>query len=89
VQRERDRVAVLQSLRCVDDVIVFDEDTPEAALDRVRPDVFVKGGDYVATDLPERRVMEQWNGTVVTVPYLAGRSTTSILDRPRGGNDVG
>jgi rfaE bifunctional protein nucleotidyltransferase chain/domain/rfaE bifunctional protein kinase chain/domain len=82
VQHQNDRVTVLRSLRCVDEVIVFDEDTPTAVLEMVRPDVFVKGGDYVGADLPERAVMDKWNGAVVTVPYLTGRSTTSILDRP-------
>ncbi len=81
VQRAEDRAAVLSSLGCVDEVIVFDDDTPVGALTSVRPDIFVKGGDYTGMVLPETSVMAQWGGVVVTVPFMAGRSTTSILRR--------
>jgi D-beta-D-heptose 7-phosphate kinase / D-beta-D-heptose 1-phosphate adenosyltransferase len=88
-QRAGDREAVLRSLGCVDDVIVFDDDTPISALQRLRPDVFVKGGDYVAAELPESGVVARWGGIVVTVPYLAGHSSTRILERiPSGGPHV-
>jgi rfaE bifunctional protein nucleotidyltransferase chain/domain/rfaE bifunctional protein kinase chain/domain len=89
LQHEGDRAAVLRSLSCVDDVVVFDEDTPVAALDRLRPEVFVKGGDYAAADLPEAAAMAAWDGTVVTLPFLSGRSTTRLLQLARGGGDVG
>jgi D-beta-D-heptose 7-phosphate kinase / D-beta-D-heptose 1-phosphate adenosyltransferase len=80
VQQLEDRVAVLRSLGCVDDVVTFDEDTPVAALRRLRPHVFVKGGDYAAETLPESEVLAHWGGAVVTVPFLPGRSTTRILE---------
>lgn len=80
-QRCEDRVAVLRSLACVDEVVVFSEDTPVATLRRLRPDVFVKGGDYDAATMPETDAVAEWGGVVVTVPYLAGRSTTEILGR--------
>lgn len=76
---EADRAAVLDSLDCVDGVVVFDDDTPREVLQRVRPDVYVKGGDYAFADLPERALVESWGGEVVLVPYLDGRSTTAIL----------
>jgi D-beta-D-heptose 7-phosphate kinase / D-beta-D-heptose 1-phosphate adenosyltransferase len=79
LQPAADRESVLRSLRFVDDVIVFDDDTPTPTLQRLRPDIFVKGGDYTAADLPEARAIAAWNGTVVTVPYLPGRSTTSLI----------
>lgn len=88
VQDEHDRAAVLQSLSCVDDVVVFDEDTPVEALRRLRPQVFVKGGDYSSADLPEAEVLAEWGGTVVTVPFLAGRSTTGLLQRIDGNGAV-
>jgi rfaE bifunctional protein nucleotidyltransferase chain/domain len=75
-----DRVRVLAALDCVDAVVVFDEDTPEQALARVRPDVWAKGGDYSPEDLPERSVLEQWGGQAVLLPYVAGRSTTRMLE---------
>jgi rfaE bifunctional protein nucleotidyltransferase chain/domain len=89
LQLEADRATVLRSLGCVDEVVVFDEDTPVDALDRLRPMVFVKGGDYAAADLPEEAAMAAWNGTVVTLPFLSGRSTTRLLQLARGGADVG
>jgi bifunctional ADP-heptose synthase (sugar kinase/adenylyltransferase) len=81
VHHERDRVAALRALRDVDEVLLFDEDTPERALRQLRPQVFVKGGDYTAGTLPEAAVMSEWGGAAVTVPYLPGHSTTRILDR--------
>jgi rfaE bifunctional protein nucleotidyltransferase chain/domain/rfaE bifunctional protein kinase chain/domain len=77
---EQDRAAVLAALAAVDAVLIFDEDTPEAVLERLRPDVFAKGGDYATAELPERRLLATWGGEVVLLPYLAGRSTSSLLE---------
>ncbi len=77
---ERDRVQVLQALGAVDAVTVFGEDTPQAVLDALRPDVWVKGGDYAASALPEAQQLAGWGGQVVVVPYLAGRSTTQLVE---------
>jgi D-beta-D-heptose 7-phosphate kinase/D-beta-D-heptose 1-phosphate adenosyltransferase len=74
-----DRGAVLAALACVDAVVVFDEDTPETALERLRPDIFAKGGDYAVGNLPETATMARWGGQVVILPYVEGRSTTNLL----------
>jgi rfaE bifunctional protein nucleotidyltransferase chain/domain len=74
-----DRSAVLRALRCVDAVLVFDEDTPAEALERLRPDVWAKGGDYAGRELPESTVIERWGGQVVVVPFLDGRSSTRLI----------
>jgi rfaE bifunctional protein nucleotidyltransferase chain/domain len=79
-----DRAAVLRGLGCVDAVTVFEEDEPSAALRRLRPDVWAKGGDYAVADLPERAVLEEWGGQAVIVPYVAGRSTTRMIEVARG-----
>ncbi len=79
LQSQDDRAAVLRSLGSVDDVIVFEEDTPVAALEALRPDVFVKGGDYTVADLPEAAALRRWGGNAVVVPYLPGRSTTRLV----------
>jgi rfaE bifunctional protein nucleotidyltransferase chain/domain/rfaE bifunctional protein kinase chain/domain len=76
---ELDRAAVLLGLACVDAVTVFDEDTPEAILATLRPDVWAKGGDYAVEDLPEAPLVASWGGQAVILPYLAGRSTTRLL----------
>lgn len=75
-----DREAVLRSLAPVDAVEIFDEPTPEAVLRRLRPDVWVKGGDYGGSELPESPQLAEWGGQTVVVPYVPGRSTTRIAD---------
>jgi rfaE bifunctional protein nucleotidyltransferase chain/domain len=76
---EHDRAELLKALECVDAVLVFDEDTPEQALRRLRPQLWVKGGDYRGAALPEERVLRGWNGRAVLVPFLEGRSTTRLI----------
>ncbi|GAB3618064.1 D-glycero-beta-D-manno-heptose 1-phosphate adenylyltransferase [Okibacterium endophyticum] len=78
IMNEHDRVDLLLALECVDAVVVFDEDTPEAVIRRLEPDLWVKGGDYVADDLPEAAILAEWGGTAVTVPYYPGRSSTAL-----------
>jgi bifunctional ADP-heptose synthase (sugar kinase/adenylyltransferase) len=58
---------------------VFDADTPVRALEKLRPHVFAKGGDYAIDDLPEARALARFGGQVVVLPYLAGRSTTHLM----------
>lgn len=77
---QEDRAELLLALECVDAVMVFDEDTPEAVLDRLRPDIWVKGGDYKGARLPEAELVESWGGSCVTVPYHPARSTTGLAD---------
>ena len=62
----------------VDAVMVFAEDTPGAALHRIRPDIWVKGGDYDGQDLPEAGLLATWGGRRSPFPYLSGRSTTRL-----------
>ncbi|PWW66951.1 D-glycero-beta-D-manno-heptose 1-phosphate adenylyltransferase [Actinokineospora spheciospongiae] len=81
VTTQDDRVEVLSALGCVDEVVVFDERTPEQVLGVLRPDVWVKGGDYSAETLPEADLVAGWGGRTVVVPYHSGRSTTGILTR--------
>jgi bifunctional ADP-heptose synthase (sugar kinase/adenylyltransferase) len=71
---------VLRALQCVDEVAVFDEDTPVQALERLRPHLFAKGGDYSVADLPEADALAAWGGRAVTLPFVAGRSTTRLIE---------
>jgi rfaE bifunctional protein nucleotidyltransferase chain/domain/rfaE bifunctional protein kinase chain/domain len=80
---ERDRAAVLAALRCVDAVAVFDEDDPRAILRELRPHIWAKGGDYSLADLPEAETLAEWGGRAVLVPYVAGRSTTRLIEVAR------
>ncbi|MFD8594282.1 D-glycero-beta-D-manno-heptose 1-phosphate adenylyltransferase [Kitasatospora sp. NPDC059646] len=76
-----DRASVLAGLGCVDAVAVFEEDTPHAVLRELRPDVWVKGGDYTVEALPEAEVLAEWGGHALVLPYLSGRSTTALAER--------
>ena len=76
-----DRARVLEALDCVDAVVVFDEDDPREVLEALRPDVWAKGGDYGGRPLPETDVVRSAGGRVVLLPYLDGRSTSSIIER--------
>ena len=78
INHQVDRAEQLAALRCVDAVAVFDTDTPIPLLRRLRPDLWVKGGDYSADELPEARIVREWGGRAVVVPYHAGRSTTRL-----------
>lgn len=79
-----ERAEVLAALRPVDHVVVYSEDTPEAALEKLRPDVHAKGADYAPPDgkpLPERALVESYGGRVEFLPFVAGVSTTQLADK--------
>ena len=80
---ERDRARLLAALACVDCVVLFDEDTPLALIERLRPDVLVKGADYTRDTIVGADAVEGWGGRVVRVPLLPGVSTTDLLARLR------
>jgi D-beta-D-heptose 7-phosphate kinase / D-beta-D-heptose 1-phosphate adenosyltransferase len=87
VNGEDDRAAVLAALECVDYVTVFDGDTPIPLLQAVRPDVYVKGGDYSPEMLEETPVVRAYGGEVRTVDYVPDHSTTALLERVRATNE--
>ncbi len=72
-----DRIAVLSALSCVDLVIPFEEDTPLRLIESLRPDVWVKGGDYSEADLDGSAFVRSYGGEIRIVPLLKGRSTTA------------
>jgi rfaE bifunctional protein nucleotidyltransferase chain/domain len=82
---ERERARLVAALGAVDCVVVFDEDTPLALIERIRPDVLVKGADYARDAIVGADQVEAWGGRVVRVPLVAGVSTTDLLARLRGG----
>jgi D-beta-D-heptose 7-phosphate kinase/D-beta-D-heptose 1-phosphate adenosyltransferase len=73
-----DRAELLLALECVDAVVIFGEDTPEACLTQIQPDIWVKGGDYTPEELPEARLVAGWGGRCVTVPFHPARSTSGL-----------
>jgi D-beta-D-heptose 7-phosphate kinase / D-beta-D-heptose 1-phosphate adenosyltransferase len=78
-----DRLSVLAALSCVDHVVPFEEDTPVELVRLVQPDVFVKGGDYARSALPEADVVEQLGGRIEILPYVHDRSTSDVIARIR------
>jgi rfaE bifunctional protein nucleotidyltransferase chain/domain len=85
VNPAEDRVAVLAALACVDHVVVFEEDSPANLIALVRPDLYVKGGDYRPEMIPEAPLVRELGGEVLTLEYLPDRSTTKLIGRIRAG----
>ncbi len=82
---ELERAELLAGLRCVDFVTLFNEPTPEAVIDALRPSIHVKGGDYRVEALPEAAAVRRGGGRVVILPFEVGHSTTDLVERIRGG----
>ncbi|MEE8468022.1 MAG: bifunctional heptose 7-phosphate kinase/heptose 1-phosphate adenyltransferase, partial [Planctomycetota bacterium] len=85
----RDRLKVLAALEMVDAVVPFEEDTPKELIERVTPDVLVKGEDWADKGVVGREWVESHGGQVVLAPLVAGVSTTSILQRVAKGRADG
>ena len=85
VQDERARAEVLAALEAVDLVAIFEEDTPIELITKIKPSVLVKGGDYTREQVVGHEIVEACGGQVVLIDILRGHSTTSLVDRARGG----
>ena len=77
INNQEDRKKMLEALRCVDEVIIFDEDSPYDLIGRLRPNILTKGGDYSIDKIRSRSLVEE----VVIIPYKEGYSTTNIINR--------
>lgn len=78
------RAVMLASLEMVDRVVVFEDDTPQELIEALKPDVLIKGADYVADDLPGAAFVKSRGGEVVLAPLMPGVSTTRFVDRLKG-----
>lgn len=85
IQPEEDRAVLLDALGCVDHVVLFDEETPRALVEAIRPDVLTKGMDYDLHEVAGREIVEAYGGRVERIELLPGRSTSRIADRIRNG----
>ena len=81
---EAARARVVAGLAAVDRVVLFDEPTPQALIASLRPEVLVKGGDYAYTAMVGAELVEAAGGRVVILPFLAGYSSTALVERCRG-----
>jgi rfaE bifunctional protein nucleotidyltransferase chain/domain len=84
INAQDDRAAVLAALESVSLVTLFDEPVPLAVLEIVRPEIYVKGGDYDMDHIPEAALVRGWGGTAVAIAFEHERSTTRLLARVRG-----
>ena len=81
INNELDRAEVVGALKSVDYVVLFDEPTAETLIAKVKPAVYVKGGDYTLATLPEAKIIQSYGGEVEFVNLLAGRSTTNVIEK--------
>jgi len=78
---ESERAEVVAALKSVDFVIIFDDVSPRALIAKLLPDVLVKGGDYGLAEIHGREEVEAAGGKVIALPFVAGASTSSIVER--------
>lgn len=81
INNENDRAEILSALRCVDYVVLFDEDSPKNLLDEMKPDVYTKGADYTMETLPEADIMKKNNIRVEFIDFVQGKSTTGTIEK--------
>ncbi len=81
INSELDRAKVVGALKAVDYVVLFGEQTAEAVIAEVKPDVYVKGGDYTLDTLPEAKIVQSYGGKVAFIDMVEGRSTTNIINK--------
>ncbi|MBD1401022.1 bifunctional D-glycero-beta-D-manno-heptose-7-phosphate kinase/D-glycero-beta-D-manno-heptose 1-phosphate adenylyltransferase HldE [Pelovirga terrestris] len=78
---EEERAHLLAALKCIDYVVVFNDDTPLELIHVLRPDILVKGGDYSPDDVVGKELVESYGGRVDIIPFVDGKSTTNIIER--------
>src|SRR5678816_3480247 len=81
VFNEAERAEILAALRVVDYVVVFDDVSPRSLIAELLPDVLVKGGDYNLDEIHGREEVEAAGGNVISLPFVEGASTTTLIDR--------
>lgn len=81
IQSEKDRAEIMAALACVDYVILFEEDTPAALIEKVAPDILVKGGDWPVEKIEGSKFVLARGGEVKSLPFHPGHSTTSLIER--------
>ena len=79
IVNENDRVKILESIKYVDNILIFEEETPINLIKLITPDVLVKGGDYLKKDIVGSDFILENGGTVKTIPLIEGISTTSLI----------
>jgi rfaE bifunctional protein nucleotidyltransferase chain/domain len=80
---QAERAEILAALACVEAVVIFSQDTPLELILTLRPDILVKGGDYTPENIVGRPEVLSWGGEVHVIPFVPGKSTSSLINRIR------
>ena len=75
---------MLASLLFVDAVTIFSDKTPISLIELIKPDIHVKGGDYIAEEMPEYKTIISYGGIVKILPFVTGKSSSSIINKIKG-----
>lgn len=81
INPEYDRAEVVDALSAVDYVVIFDEPTAEQLVTEIKPDIYVKGGDYSLETLPEARIVSSYGGKTIFIPLVPGRSSSNVISK--------
>lgn len=84
INNQDDRAEVLSALSAVDYVVLFEEPTAEKLVANIKPDIYVKGGDYNVKELPEAKIIEEHGGKTILIPEVPGRSSSRIIEKITG-----
>ena len=81
INTEQDRAKMLLGLKAVDYTVIFNEKTPIEIINKIKPDIHIKGGDYKKEDLPETKVVEENGGEVKILSFVDNKSTTGVIEK--------
>ncbi|MFN8578783.1 MAG: D-glycero-beta-D-manno-heptose 1-phosphate adenylyltransferase [Candidatus Sericytochromatia bacterium] len=83
INNENDRAELLSYFKFIDYVVIFNEKTADNLLLSIKPDIYVKGGDYTKESLPEKNSIDKINANVAFIDFVNGYSTTNIINRSK------
>lgn len=86
INNQDDRAEVLAALSSVDYVVVFGERTAESLIAEIKPDIYIKGGDYRVEELPEAKIVKQYGGCIELIPEVPGRSSSNVIKKIKSDN---
>ncbi len=81
ILNQDERITLIGALQFIDYVVLFGEDTPLELLKKIKPDILVKGGDYVKEDIVGYDLITSYGGQIITLPFIEGKSTTNIISK--------
>lgn len=81
INNQDDRAEVLSALSSVDYVVIFEEETAQGLVEKIRPAIYVKGGDYNVKDLPEAAIVASYGGETILIPEVPGKSSSNIIQK--------